>query len=268
MKINIDSCVIEGGRMCNHLNPITKEPCKHCLRGYPQNKVISDEVIDKFFSQVNYISEITFGGGEPSLYLKQIRKIIAAILKYDVDVGNFYIVTNGREFSEELIEICELLYHNICTENEISGLAVSDDKFHKENHEDIKKFEYNKFLYYYENEFDDEMRLYARKDKETDFSKVSIINMGMAKINGIGNRELDIYLPYKEIWDDEIVVRDTELYLTYDGRLLPCCDLSYDVIDSNKYTIGNIMTEDLINIIQRLPEEDDEHEFEIWKGEN
>lgn len=260
MKINFDNLVIEVGRKCN-MSP----PCKHCLRGYPQNKVISEEVLEKFFSQINYISEITIGGGEPTLHLNEIDTLISIILKYDVEIGNFYIVTNGKVYRQRLVDICDFLYEEICSENEISGLAVSDDLFHRERHKSINKFEYNKERYYNIDKWN--FREYARKDKETDFSKVSIINMGMAKINGIGNRELNIYLPYKEIWDDEIVVRDTELYLTYDGRLVPCCDLSYDVIDSNNYTIGNIMTEDLLNIVQRLPKEDDEHEFEkYWKG--
>ena len=263
MKINIDKLVIEVGRKCN-MSP----PCRHCLRGHPQNKVISEEVLEKFFSQVNYISEITIGGGEPILHLDEIDTLISIILKYNVEVGNFYIVTNGKVFRKRLLNICDFLYNDICTENEISGLSVSDDKFHRERHKNIDKFLYNKNRYYFENEYYEEMRPYARKDKETDFSRISVINMGMAKINNIGNKELDIYLPYKEIWNDEIWIQDTELYLSYDGRILPCCDLSYDVIDSNKYTIGNIMTEDLLTIVQKLPEEDGEHEFEkFWKGD-
>ena len=271
MKINIDSLVVEIGRNCN-MSP----PCRHCLRGVPQNKTIGNKVFDKFFSQVNYISDLTIGGGEPTLYLNTIRKLISKLLEYDVTIGNFYIVTKGKVYKRKLINICDLLYgtdmeggNGICDSNEVSGLSISDDKFHRERHEDISKFLYNKHKYQFKDEYEDEPRPYVRKDKETDFSKVSIINMGMAKINNIGNRELNIYLPYKEIWDDEIVVRDTEIYLTYDGRLLPCCDLSYDIIDSNKYTIGNIMTEDLLAIVQKLPNEDEEHEFEkFWKGEN
>ena len=264
MKINIDNLLKEVGRKCNMI-----PPCRHCLRGYSQNKVISEEVLEKFFSQVNCVSTITIGGGEPTLHLDEIDTLISIILKYNVEIGSFYIVTNGKIYRKRLIDICNFLYNDICWDNELSGLAVSDDKFHRERQKDIDKFLYNKNRYYFENEYYEEMRPYVRKDKETDFSKVSIINMGMAKINGIGNRELNIYLPYKEIWEDEIVVRDIELYLTYDGRLLPCCDLSYDIIDSNKYTIGNIMTEDLLSIVQKLPNEDDEHEFEkFWRGEN
>lgn len=265
MKINIYSLVIEVGRKCN-MNP----PCQHCLRGYPQNKVISEKVLEKFFSQVNYISSITIGGGEPTLHLDEIDNLINIILKHNVEIGSFYIVTNGKIYRQRLIDICNFLYNDICWDNELSGLAVSDDKFHRERHKNIDKFLYNKNRYYFEDKYQEEMRPYARdKDKESDFAKVPIINMGMAKINKIGNKELNIYLPYKETWNDQIWVSDTELYLTYDGRLLPCCDLSYNIIDSNKYTIGNIMAEDLLTIVQRLPEEDDEHDFEkFWKGEN
>ena len=271
MKINFDNLVIEIGRDCN-MSP----PCRHCLRGFPQKKTIGNKVLDKFFSQVNYISELTIGGGEPTLYLKTIRKLISKALENDVEIGNFYIVTNAKLYKRKLINICDLLYgtdedgfNGICTENEISGLSISDDKFHRERHENIEKFLYNKHKYQFKDEYENESRPYVRKDKETDFSKFSIINMGMAKKNGIGNRELNIYLPYKEMWDDEIVVRDIELYLTYDGRLLSCCDLSYDIIDSNEYTIGDIMTEELLSIIQKLPNVNDEHDFKkYWKGGN
>lgn len=268
--IDIENLVIELGRWCN-----ADPPCEFCLRGLPQrNKKISEEILDLFFSQVNCIGTLTIGGGESSCHLKEMRIMISSILKNNVEIQNFYIVTNGKVFRKELIDICDLLYNSICTDNEISGLCVSDDYFHKKMHKSEQKFFYNKMRYYFEideEEYADYKRPYARDDKELkdDIRRNSIINMGLAKKNNLGGRDLTIYLPYKEMWKDNLRVLDSELYLTYDGRLVCNCDLDYETIDSNKYTIGDIKNEKLEDILIKLPEEDDEHDFEkFWRGEN
>jgi uncharacterized beta-barrel protein YwiB (DUF1934 family) len=274
-KIEIECLVFELTRKCNM-------KCQHCLRGKAENKNISKEILNNFLSQVSFIGSITFGGGEPTLNLQGMRDIIESILINNVEVGNFYIVTNGKVFHKELIEICNFLYEEICWDNELSGLCVSDDIYHQKFHTSISSFSHNKDRYYFEceedvNYFDFETyaRPYAKLDKERDFLKYpnSILKMGNAEQNNLGKRELQIYLPYKEeiVTPDNVKflkVRESELYLTYDGRIVVNCDLSYDLIDSDKYTIGNICIESLEEILNKLPLEEEEKEFKKWKGAN
>jgi len=59
--MNIDNLIIEITRKCNFT-------CDHCLRGEAQNKDIDHKVIDALLdNNIEYISNITFTGGEPSL---------------------------------------------------------------------------------------------------------------------------------------------------------------------------------------------------------
>ena len=65
---------------------------------------------------------------------------------YNVTVRNFYVVTNGKKYSQKLYDACYRLY-NLCDENEISGFCISDDEFHRECIPDRIKWEYNKIRY-------------------------------------------------------------------------------------------------------------------------
>ena len=58
--------------------------CSHCLRGKSCNNNMSDDVIEATLSQVKGIGNLSINGGEPTLAIGQIEKIIDYILKNNI----------------------------------------------------------------------------------------------------------------------------------------------------------------------------------------
>lgn len=241
---SFDNLVFEITRKCNM-------KCAHCLRGNAQNKNMSKEVMLQALSNVSYIHAVTFGGGEPTLNFDMIWYFIECCRMLDIEVGNFYIVTNGKSYHKELEDVCDALY-NFCTDNEISGLTVSDDEFHREWQPNRNLFEktrdrylYGEDVYYSEiekyGECEEIAKPYARFTDKTheDGQFYGLINMGRASENGIGDRELNVYYPEveKNDYDGEINVNGV-VYITYNGDYIATCDSSYERM--NEFKFGTI----------------------------
>lgn len=268
MKYSIDNLVIEITRKCNI-------KCRHCLRGPARNINITQEMMNKIVSQFDYINSITFGGGEPSLFPEAIEWFIEAVQMYNVTVGNFYVVTNGKKYSQKLYDACYRLY-NLCNENEISGFCISDDEFHRECIPDRIKWEYNKIRYaaypYYltDYRYDENMteEIYYDTISEYDYLPYfqenghvhkdgdfyGIIKMGNAEKNGIWHRTLNIFYPkinedFIDL-DGSVRIEEEELYITCNGDIFPNCDLSYALMDKGYYKLGNI--DDFDAVIKEL----------------
>ena len=224
--------------------------CAHCLRGDAQNKNMSKEVMLQALHNVSCIHTVTFGGGEPTLNLDMIWYFMECCRMLDIEVGNFYIVTNGKSYHKELEDVCDALY-NLCTDNEISGLTVSDDEFHREWQPNRNLFEktrdrylYGEDVYYSEiakyGGFEEIAKPYARFTDKThkDSQFYGIIDMGRASENGIWDRELKVYYPEVENnYNDEISVNG-EVYITYNGDYIASCDSSYERM--NEFKFGTI----------------------------
>lgn len=223
MKTNIDNLIIETTRRCNMA-------CGHCLRGKAQNKNISFEILDAITSKVNYISTITFTGGEPSLNPEAIETFISLCKEKGVGVGSFYIATNGKKYSDAFLLAVMKLYL-FCDDNEASTVQVSNSYWHEENGQDdneIKKLEVFKF--------------FSRRDK---LKQEHLIDMGRAKSNHIGNptRNAFIKASYQiERYDDTLQIGDGEVYVNVNGDIVTGCDYSY--AQQEKHTVGNILTGD------------------------
>ena len=55
--------------------------CEHCLRGDPVPDDISDNVLNEFFSKTKFISELILSGGEPTLAIPRMNKILELMKK-------------------------------------------------------------------------------------------------------------------------------------------------------------------------------------------
>ena len=247
--MEINNLVILGNEFCNYR-------CEHCLRGPSRNNRMSKETLEKFLSQVSCIYEVTFTGGEVTLYLEPIRWFIDICRKYNIYVGDFYIVTNGHTYSQELVDLCDEMYNNLCEDNEISGLAISDDPYHRKFQPD--NFEQIVVQYQYpEASFGEREwwnpRPYFRENDKKWTSNISLINEGNAKSNQIGEREV-LYYEKGEVSEPE----DLDMVLLrYNGDLFSSCDLSYESMDEmsknrNKAFIGNIYEDSLMNILENF----------------
>ena len=218
MKLLIDDLAVEVTRRCNM-------SCEHCLRGEPQNKDLDTKRLERFLSDVTSINTITFTGGEPTLNVPAIRKILSKCKELKIPVYSFYIATNGKKITNSFL-IAMIEWYSYCLtcggEPEISGLALSSDRFHQKipalNREKLAAFTF-----------------FRPEDKQTDWNKIPLLNLGRAKqIENYPTRKNYIYPPTVKIHDDEIWVTDGLLTFTADGDLLSDCNYEYKSTDDIK----------------------------------
>jgi hypothetical protein len=219
--MHIGMMMFEVTRRCN-------AKCRHCLRGAAQNVNISDDVIEAALKGVTSIDSISFTGGEPSLAVSRINKILQVVKNNKIEVGNFYLVTNGKKASLPLVHSM-INWHNYCYENEYSSFCISKDKFHKEEISCFKDAEkmYGALSFY-------------NKDERNRLD-LSLINEGFAMENEIGERE--IIVNFSKVEKGEAI---EEVYISALGEILPCCDLSYQ--RQKEEALGNILKDKISDI--------------------
>ncbi len=131
--------------------------CAHCLRGKKINNYISDEVIEKALDQVACIGNIAINGGEPTLAISKIEKIISYIIDNSIQVDEFTMTINGTIYSEELLKLLDEIDNYIGSDNLQALFAISLDDYHideinrlnltEQFIENIKKYKENKHFY-------------------------------------------------------------------------------------------------------------------------
>lgn len=118
-----------------HLGITTNDDCNldcaHCLKGKKCNNRISDEIIEKTLDQVDVIGGISLLGGEPTLAIPQIEKIISYIVDKHISLSCLSLTINGTIYSEELIRLLDYISEYINMKNSVN-FAISFDKYHKE----------------------------------------------------------------------------------------------------------------------------------------
>lgn len=201
-RLGLYNAVIEVTRRCNM-------SCAHCLRGDAESIDISDEYLDKFFSKVSYISNLTLTGGEPSLVPDRIRSVIHHIKKHKVDVGTFYLVTNAKVVPDDfLLALVEL--YLVCSDSDAfaegsGGIAWSDDPFH----DDVPKMNIQKLrTLSFAHPRGDQSRSVIREGRGVSFSKGRSLSAERFEI------------------EDDAVTEGT-VYLNCEGNVIAGCDWSY-----------------------------------------
>lgn len=228
MKLNTNM-VIELTRRCN-MN------CAHCLRGCAENIDIAKATINKALQNVQNIPTLTLTGGEPSLVPELIQYTVNRIISQGIDLGSLYIVTNGKQYSQKMVNAMRKAY-KYAYEPELCGLCVSIDKFHDGSHKDA--------WYRYMDE------PFFQRDKENPDLEKYLINEGNALYNGIGKRNLNVHTfiksEYTTIDDKEVTLDDDLLYVNVHGDVLLNCDVSYE--NQEDFSIGNLYDSTLADIV-------------------
>ena len=227
------SLILEITRRCNI-------QCRHCLRGKVQSKNMSFETIRKALAGVDSIGTITFTGGEPCLNVPAIRYFTECIHMMSIDLGAFYVVTNGKIASRSLADaLTKLSWH--CDEVdrrtgdfEVGGLVMSRDQFHRELRYDQDRA---RNLY---------MDLPFYHDEERHIDIELPINEGFAIDNGIGTRSPSINHPVILPEGEGI---DGVVYVNVNGDVIPSCDMSYESQELDK--MGNVHEKPLSDIIEQ-----------------
>lgn len=211
--------VLEVGRKCNL-------QCDHCLRGESENLTMPFEIAKKAIDLVTGIRTITFSGGEPTLYGKEIAKIIDYIIASGKSVGAFYVASNGTIYSPDLMRALVKLY-TYCREKNICSFDISTDRYHKQSYAEL----YHKSLMFHP-VYDAFSFVTHRGELKEDY----VILEGRAKDNCYSDRlpnynaKFDLATWYEdgeEVWDNECEM----MYVTAKGQVSPNCDLSYSTFD-------------------------------------
>lgn len=213
-KLAVHDLCIETTRRCNMA-------CAHCMRGDAMNQDLDPALLDKLFSRLSGIGNVTPTGGEPSLNPAALLQIRDAILKYNIPVAGVYLVTNGKEITDEFLHNFLSLLLATEMDPEVSGLALSQDMFHDKisyaNKAKLSMFS-----------------CFRSDDKKTDWTRTPVLNIGRgAEIVIVSNR--DPYRPQNTLncWFNNDTIQLSEvLTLTVDGYLLPYGDYSYEEVEN------------------------------------
>lgn len=219
--MNVYNFITEITRRCN-------ARCEHCLRGPAQRVDVSDEVIDAALKGITSISTIVFTGGEPSLAVDRIRYILEAVKKRKIEVDSFYVVTNGKKKSLDLV-LALMEWYAYCGDNETTALCISKDQYHAQEIESVREADN---LY-------KALTFYRAEERNKDINTDSIINEGRAQYNNLGHREARTGIAFELAEDEESIYSLEETYINAIGDVCTGCDLSFK--SQKKNAIGNVL---------------------------
>ena len=215
LNICVDTLVLEVTRRCNCC-------CDHCLRGEQQDMDMPKEVIDKVLDTFDFISNVIFTGGEPSLNLDAIHYFFEQAELRGKIPFSFFIATNGLENQYELA--CLLLkYYPLMEEPECCEVCISQDRFHPFGTKDpALRVSPLAGLSFYQKDSK------AHNDNESDDW---LINEGNADRHDLGCRKSMGAMPLNISSEGDGEVRFEQLYVSANGNIQENCDLSYEHID-------------------------------------
>lgn len=226
MKASVDTLAFEITRRCNMC-------CEHCMRGDAQNKDMTEEIIDATLLGIESIGSLVLTGGEPSLNVPAMRYIAKRIDELGIPVGYVYLVTNGKVVSNDFLLACLELFVQ-ADEPDMNGLALSKDMFH----EDIPWENINKLS---------QLTAFNSEDKDTDFDKYPIINLGRAKdLDGFEKREVCREIFSMDI-SGEVPCIESTITVTVDGDILSGCDYSY--AEAANIQVGSVKSKDWVKAL-------------------
>ena len=252
-KAYVSSLIIEITRRCNMA-------CEHCLRGNAQNLDITRPMLEKIFEPIASVDTITFTGGEPALRPQLLMETLEVAKLFNVDVAQVYVVTNGKEVSDEFLSAIQA-WHFFTLQNSwnfSSKRMVGHDEANRiiqmltsdEDRSDGAWVSLSMDCFHEEIPLENICRLsslpHLTCDKyEGGTSDRWIICEGRAMENGIGEKTLRELRPWyfdergKSLDIEEDNPEDQrysveEVMFSATGNVLKCCDASYETQEEIK----------------------------------
>jgi sulfatase maturation enzyme AslB (radical SAM superfamily) len=195
---------------------------------------MSYETIRQTLKGVSRIGTITFTGGEPSLAVDRIRYFTDYVKGWNIDVNNFYVITNGKIASTSLKDA--LIKLSWWCQGGDNYLCISQDQFHKE-------LGYSQWP---AKELYDDLPFFDGNARQTKIEWP--LNEGLAFENGIGVRSADMDHPV--IQEDGV---EGTVYVNVNGDVIPCCDMSYANQELEK--IGSVYDKPIFDIVKQYADQ-------------
>jgi hypothetical protein len=180
------------------------------------------EYVTELFKKIEYISTITFTGGEPSIAYSTIDRILASAKAHGVDIGNFYIATNAKNIPNGFLLTLINLYV-YCDDNEVSQVEWSNDPYHENDPEAIEKLKVFSFAG-------------PKYSQEYPMTERSVIAEGRADDFGyrfMERESFEIDMEYNQIMGGN-------LYLNCLGNVIAGCDWSYESQEEEENVVCSV----------------------------
>ena len=257
------SLMLEVTRRCNLR-------CEHCMRGEPQNVDMSDEVLEKTFSNINAVISLSLTGGEPFLAPHVIEKMVDIIIEKNIPVLHCGTVDNGTILNESgirsvkaLNRLGDYIYNSVFNdesrkEGKPVTISISNSEFHVNDIQKAIDF-YDQYTNEYVSVCDQGDWDTGLKDKQGNPIKTKttmknagrwLKRSGRAKDNNITAAK-PITTTYKvEFGKDEDSGNyyiDTPIHVCANGNVCPMEPISFEVMD--RVNMGNITKEPLLDMI-------------------
>lgn len=245
MKASCYDLILEVTRRCNM-------GCEHCLRGDAEDLDMPDELIENIFAGISETTVLTFTGGEPALAVKKLRTALDLAKKYGTRVREAYIVTNGKEITEEFLAVCRD-WNSYCILSHVPEEIRSGDGY--VTHHDARRIidacsgrdermgcyvELSMDPYHENVPLENVLKItslpHTNADKYNETAGEWELYEGRAAFNGIGDPDLPKQRPWaygpdaakpdvQEIKDGVYIEL---LYVNAEGGILKYCDYSYE----------------------------------------
>lgn len=108
--------------------------CEHCLRGCRSNKIMTDDVIEATLSNFEYIETLAICGGEVTLALDVVEKIIDYVIKHGIVVGEITYTINGTIYSQKFLDLLDYSRNYLIRKGKTkdrTSFAISWDEYHR-----------------------------------------------------------------------------------------------------------------------------------------
>jgi len=239
-------------RACNVIVEVTRRcnmECLHCLRGNPQPVKMQEKYVRYFLQNFEYISTITLTGGEPSLPsgMDGIDLVIEALRGWHIDLGNFYIATNGKRITDRFVAQLRHLYF-MCSDNEVSRVDLSNDKYHDRCSSWVPD-KLDSLNY----ELAEDLVGVKTPTSSRFVWEATLLNQGRAETNQLGQKDYDgeeILWKVSEYDEDVFETSEGSLYLNCRGNVIRGCDFSYIDQDKPENILCRYDTGDLERVIR------------------
>jgi len=258
--------MLEVTRKCN----LT---CEHCMRGEPQNIDMSDEILEKVFSQVKQIYHLSLTGGEPFLAPDVIEKMVDIIIKKKIHVVRCTTVNNGTILNDlgircikALNRLADYIYNSVWDEearnnpkeSQPVSISISNSVYHKNDVEKAIGF-YKSYSSQYVNVDDQGNWETGLKDKHGNVIKNKEIKSmgwlkkeGRAKENNLKNAKYmtgAYMVDVLSMGEENGAYIDSGIQVCANGNVVLEEPLSFETMD--RVNMGNILKEPISCMIYK-----------------
>ena len=235
-----------------NLAPIITERCNlrcaHCMRGDATSKDMKDEVIEQI-GQIDSIGNLTICGGEPTLALSTLEKLLTFIVENHIRLETLTMTINGTNYSEELLRLLDYIDEYIPKRKyDINAFfGISKDLFHVKELKDRGQLDA-----YVEN-----VTQYVESPHFLEYRGIDKKLFREGRAESLDPKITIPIKPWPIIYDylkkHDVMEVGPLVTINTDG-IVTECDASLEH-QRTLYNYGNILEEDLETIIKRVGEE-------------